>query len=102
MRVALKYCGACNPEVDLARIGCLVAELVQQQGWQVVTPGENAGADVLVLLCGCPRTCIDKEEIRRQVSRVVVVAGKRLGWRPVKEEDLPRAVLGAIQELSPQ
>ena len=101
MRIALKYCGACNPEVDLARIGRSVTELVQQPGGQLVTAGENSRADVLVLLCGCYRTCIDKEELRRQARRVVVMAGKRLGWRPVKEEDLPRAIISAIQELSP-
>ena len=101
MRIALKYCGACNPEVDLARIGRSVAELVQQPGGQLVTAGENSSADVLVLLCGCSRTCIDKEELHRQARRVIVMAGKRLGWRPVKEEDLPQAIISAIQELSP-
>jgi len=97
MRVALKYCGACNPETDLARIGSRLADLVQEQGWQLVTPGEGADADVLVLLCGCPRTCIDKEELRRQARQVVLVAGERLGWQPVKEEDLPAAIIEVIQ-----
>ncbi len=102
MRIALKYCGACNPEVNLARIGRSVAELVQQQGWQLVTLGEDTEADVLVLLCGCPRTCINKEELRRQARRVVVSAGKRLGWQPVNEEDLPQAIISALQEVLPR
>ena len=100
MRIALKYCGSCNPEVDLARIGRSVAELVQQQDWPLVTLGEGDDADVLVLLCGCPRTCIDKEELRRQTKQVVLVAGKCLGWRPMKEEDLPLAIMEAIQGLA--
>jgi len=102
MRIALKYCGACNPEVDLSRIGRSLVELINEQGWQMVDPGEVTESDVLVLLCGCPRTCIDKEELRRLTRRVIVVAGKRLGWRPVSEEELPRAIISAVQELSPE
>ena len=102
MRIALKYCGACNPGVDLARIGRSLAELVQQHGWQLVILGESTDIDVLVLLCGCPRTCIDKEELRLQAKQVVLVAGERLGWRPVKEENLLSAIIEAIQELATQ
>ncbi len=63
----------------------------------MITPGTGAEADVLVLLCGCPRTCIDKEDLRHQGKQVVLVAGKRLGWLPVNEAALPQAVIGAIQ-----
>ncbi|MFC1940632.1 hypothetical protein ACFLXO_08145 [Chloroflexota bacterium] len=102
MVVALKYCGACNPMIDLAQIGRVVAELAREQGWQLVALGEDTKTDVLVLLCGCPRTCIDREEVRRQSKQVVLVAGKRLGWRTVPEKELPLAIIEAIKELSPQ
>jgi len=98
MRIALKYCGSCNPQIDLARVGSLVAELAQQQGWQLVASGAGTEVDVLVLLCGCPHTCIDKEELRRQAKQVVLVAGRRLGWRSVSEKELPSAIVKAIQE----
>ncbi len=94
MRIVLKYCGSCNPEVDLAQIGSLITKLVQRQGWQLVALGEDV--DILVMLCGCSRTCIDREELTSNASRVVLVAGKRLGWQPVKEKDLPSAVIEAI------
>jgi len=100
MRIAFKYCGACNPGVDLARIGTLLAEQVQQQGWQPVALSASAEVDVLVLLCGCPRTCIDKEELHRQAKQVLLVAGKRVGWRPVTEGDLPSVVIEAMQGLT--
>ncbi len=99
MRIALKYCGACNPEVDLARIGRMVTEMAQERGWQLVTPGEDDNADVLVALSGCPRICFEKEELRRQSRHVLVVAGKRLGWLPVDEPDLPSAIIQAVQKL---
>ena len=100
MRIAFKYCGSCNPEVDLAQIGRLLAVQVQQQGWQLITLGADAEADVLVLLCGCPRTCIKKEDLCHKAKQVVQVAGKRLGWLPLKEEALPQAVIEAIQDYN--
>ena len=102
MVVALKYCGACNPTVDLAQIGRMVADLARKQGWRLVALDEDTEADVLVLLCGCQRTCIDKEEVRRQSRQIVLVAGERLGWRTVKEKELPLAIMEAIKEFSPQ
>ena len=100
MRIALKYCGSCNPEVDLSRIGDAVVEQVRGRGWELVPLDSVAEADVLVLLCGCPRACIDTEELRRQVKRTVLVAGQRLGWQPIAEEELPSAVVRAIAEQS--
>jgi hypothetical protein len=100
MRIAFKYCGSCNPEVDLAQIGRSLAARVRQQGWQLIAPGADGEADVLVLLCGCPRTCIDKENLCHQAKQVLLVAGKRLGWLPLKEAALPQAVIEAIQDYN--
>ena len=97
MRIALKYCGSCNPEIDLARIGGKVFEEAQAWGWEVVPREGLAEADILLLLCGCPRTCIDTEELRRKAKKTVLVAGKRLGWQPVAEEKLPSAIAKAIR-----
>lgn len=99
MRIAVKYCGSCNPEVDLSRIGNLIVEQAQGLGWEVVPVARVTGADVLVLLCGCPRACIDTEELDQKAKRIVV-AGKRMGWQPVTEEELPSAVVQSIKELS--
>jgi hypothetical protein len=102
MRIALKYCGSCNPGVDLSRIGNLVVEQVQGQGWEVVPLAQVAETDVLVLLCGCPRTCIDTEELRQKARQTVLVAGKRLEWQPITEEELPSAIVKAISYHSQQ
>ena len=63
----------------------------------MITLDADAEVDVMVLLCGCPRACIDKEDQRHQAEQVVLVAGKRLGWLPLKESALPQAVIEAIQ-----
>jgi len=100
MIIALKYCGSCNPEIDLARIGETIFEEAQARGWEMVPLERLAEADVLVLLCGCPRTCIDTEELHHKAKQTLLVAGKRLGWQPVAEEELPSAIAKAIRELS--
>ena len=98
MKIVTKYCGACNPEIDLAETGRAVVELVQRQGWQLVAPDTHPEADVLVLLCGCSRTCVDREELRRTAKKVVLVAGKRLGWQPIGESVLPLATVEAVKD----
>ncbi|MFH1383203.1 MAG: hypothetical protein ABIH70_10020 [Chloroflexota bacterium] len=52
MRIAVKYCGACNPQVDLTQIGRDLTALVQAKRWRLVSL-EGNNPDVLVLLCGC-------------------------------------------------
>ncbi|MFH1382783.1 MAG: hypothetical protein ABIH70_07830, partial [Chloroflexota bacterium] len=54
--------------------------------------------DVLVLLCGCPRMCLNKEELRSRAKKVIVTAGERVGWQAVKEKDLPKVIIEAIRE----
>jgi hypothetical protein len=96
MKIAVKYCGSCNSETDLAQIGRSLTAQVQQYGWQLSILDVDAEVDVLVLLCGCLRACVGKEDQRRQAKQVVRVAGKHLGWLPLKESELPQAVIEAI------
>ncbi len=100
MRIGLKYCGSCNPRIDLSRIGDLVLEQARGLGWELVPSAQVAEADILVLLCGCPRTCIDSGELRQRAKQTVLVAGERLGWQPVAEEELPSAIVKTIKGLS--
>ena len=100
MRIAIKYCGCCNPEVNLARVEKLIAEQARELGWEVVPSVRNPEADILLLLCGCPRSCANTEEMQQNRKKTVLVAGRRLGWQPTSEEKLPSAIVDAIQELS--
>jgi len=100
MRIALKYCGSCNPEIDLSRIGSAVLAEAQASGWEVVPLSRLSEADILLLLCGCPRMCINTEELEQKAKRTLVAAGRRLGWQPVTEEELPSAIANAIHQLA--
>ena len=67
MRVAIKFCGGCDPAYDrvefLQRIKASAGGLIE---W--VNPEEH-GFDAVLLICGCQKACPEDE--LRQVSPVV-------------------------------
>lgn len=69
MRVALKYCGSCNPKVDLDEAGSLVRAWVNRRGHALV-PWREEGVDLLVFLSGCERRCAEAAVDCGQARRV--------------------------------
>jgi len=104
VKVALKYCGSCNPRVDLSRIARHLAKVAEERGdFQLVPLCEN-DIDVVVILCGCPRACGNKEEVRARAKRSLFTAGESVNRRAVPETQLPMAVeqeLGKILVVKP-
>lgn len=97
VKVALKYCGSCNPRVDLSRIARHLAKVAGERGDFKLVPLSDSDIDVVVILCGCPRACGNKEEVRARAKRSLVTAGESVNKRDVPETDLPMIV---EQELS--
>lgn len=79
MKVALKYCGSCNPQVDLASIGRYLAEIVARQPDFELAPLSANDVDVVVILCGCPRACGNKPEVRARAKRYLLFSDGNLG-----------------------
>ncbi|MCJ7654958.1 MAG: hypothetical protein MUO97_06610 [Dehalococcoidia bacterium] len=89
VKVALKYCGSCNPHVDLTRIARHLAKVAETRGdFQLVPLPEN-GIDVVVILCGCPRACGNKPEVRARAAKIILTAGESINVRHVPEAQLP-------------
>ena len=91
-KAALKYCGSCNPYVDLARIAQHLAKVAGDRGDFQLVPLSEDGIEVVVILCGCPRACGNKIDVKARGKQHLLVAGKSLGGRAVPEADLPFAV----------
>ena len=91
VKVALKYCGCCNPYVDLSRIACHLVQLAGERGDFELVPLSERDVAVVVILCGCPRACGNKEKVRARAVRSLVVAGESVGGKPVPEKCLPAA-----------
>lgn len=94
MKVAIKYCGSCNPQVDLPAIARLVAAAPDV----TVAPLDSDDLDAVAILCGCPRACGDVAEVRSHAPRCIVVAGDTLQGKPVKAEEWAFAISAALGE----
>jgi len=95
--VALKYCGSCNPHVGLTRIARHLAKVAEERGDFQLVPLSEDGINVVVILCGCPRACGNKAEVRARANQSLLTAGESINGRHVPEAHLPSAV---EQELS--
>ncbi|KPK22683.1 MAG: hypothetical protein AMJ70_05350 [Dehalococcoidia bacterium SG8_51_3] len=100
MNVALKYCGSCNPQIELSDIGHKIEEALQEAPDIEVVPRSSKAIDVMVILCGCPRACGDKKRIRKRASHCIVVAGESVDLVPVAEKDLLSQVIQKVKSLS--
>ena len=57
IRIAIKYCGGCNPEFD--RVQAVTRMLERRVKTVEVVPLEDDRADMLVVIEGCPTACAD-------------------------------------------
>jgi len=90
-RVALKYCGSCNPYIDFATLKTRLIELQEELGFELA-PFFETEIDVVVILCGCPRACANREEVRAVAKKSLVVSGYNIAGKPAPEEGLSAAL----------
>lgn len=88
MRFAIRYCGSCNPHIDLRWVGEELQEKAKSINAQLVSSQAN-NIDLMVILCGCPKACGDKLETRGSAKECLVVAGETVNRTPAAEKDLP-------------
>lgn len=98
VRIALKYCGSCNPLVDLTRVARRLSQMAEQRSDLEMVPASEENIDMVVILCGCHRACGNKEEVRALAKQSMVIAGESLEGRPVPEKSLPEAAEQALVE----
>ena len=100
MKVALKYCGSCNPEIELSDIGHKIEEALQEAPDIEVVPHRSKPIAVMLILCGCRKACADKKRIRKRADHCIVMAGETVDLVPVAEKDLPSQVIKKVKSLS--
>ena len=99
MRISLKYCGSCNPRISLRRVADCLTESAKRLNIEVV-PFSTEGFDTLVFLCGCPRACVAKPEVKDKAKHCIIIAGESLNGKPVPSEKLPAAIEEALVSLA--
>ena len=97
IRVSLKYCGSCNPLIDLGKIGNEVKEAIKKEADLRLVSPESNNIGTMVILCGCPRACGNKAEIRAKATRSVVVAAETIDMVPVMEKDISTAIVEKLK-----
>jgi hypothetical protein len=100
LNVTLKYCGSCNPQVDLIQIGHKLKEAVENaMELQLASPDDNQ-IDVVVILCGCPRMCGNKESFRNLAEQFILIAAETIDLEPAAEKDIPAQVVEKLKSFS--
>ena len=99
INVALKYCGSCNPHVDLRRIAQHLAKVAEERGDFQLVPLSDNDIDVVVILCGCPRACGNKEEVTARAKRSLFTAGESVNRQAVPESELPQVVERELNKI---
>lgn len=77
-KVALKYCGGCNPRYDRA---AAVREMLKQlEGPVECVQPDDPGADTVLAVMGCSTACADLESFRGRPARVITSEGEARNW----------------------
>ena len=95
MKVGLKFCGNCNPSID---IPALTGTLAEQAAWLSFVPWDGEGYAVLLVLNACDSGCAGRPDFS---GPVITVAGESVDQWPVSPGALPEAILNAIKAAAP-
>jgi len=91
--IFLRYCGGCNPEIDRRKLVCNLHGLASSQGVLLVFSDTIEDADMLLLVNGCPRACLEDEFSGPYAPiQSISIQGERVDRLHVPEKDLPRMI----------
>lgn len=97
MRIAVIYCGGCNPEIERE---ALVKRLGAETGHHLFPLGRaDLSPDLVLLVNGCARGCMDARSIGVPGVKAVVVAGAGIDGWAVAREDLAGQLIKRIKEF---
>jgi hypothetical protein len=98
LRLRIKYCGGCNPEIDRGAVADEFVRLLEKTSVEIQFAGDDDPADITLLLNGCARACKEEElEAIPGFSPFLSVQGERLRYRRVPEKEIPTELFGLVQ-----
>ncbi|MFZ5642869.1 MAG: hypothetical protein ACOY46_04665 [Bacillota bacterium] len=97
IKVAVKYCGGCNPEIDRENI---ISRLTAETGLDIYHFNESAERpDILIAVNGCPRGCLMPGPAGFQDGKVIVIAGLSIDCWPVTQEEMTSRLIGRLKAM---
>ena len=94
MQVSITFCGGCNPQIDRGVLAEELKNQIEQLGMKVAY--NNANADFIVYLSGCPVSCASRKIPDHQAC--VRIAGRTLNSLAAAEEDLSRFAVEKVRD----
>jgi hypothetical protein len=98
MRIAVKYCGNCNPEINSPRIIDQWMTTVKDDE-VVFQPEGKKPTDLLIIMCGCRKACADRPEIRAMGKRIILIRGRWIEGLEVAESELKNELLKKVESM---
>jgi len=97
MKLYIKYCGGCNPVINRKK---LVNQVVSQLKQYTALELTAQGADVGLIVGGCPVCCVNLDEINIPSRKLVVVGGDLVNGIKVPPDQLANAVVQQILKIA--
>lgn len=95
MKLRIKFCGGCNPIINRGQLVAAVKkELMQSVDVEMV----ETGADVGLVVGGCPVCCVNLSQIEDQAQQWVIVGGDLVDHIQVATAQLPQQVAQKLLE----
>lgn len=91
IRIGVKYCGNCNPQINSPEIIRALGNLLPEE-YRFI-PWAQGDYRVLIVMGGCPADCADRPEFS---GPLISVAGKHVDLQAVEEKDIPEVLLSKI------
>lgn len=100
LRLRLKYCGGCNPEIDRVGIVNELARLLETESIKIQYVEDKEPFDLILLVNGCSHACKEEELNPLPASSPYLsVQGARLQHQPVSEDQIPYALFEKVKSL---
>jgi hypothetical protein len=89
LKIRLRYCGGCNPEIDRGAVVRCLQDLADSEGFEV-SFNKGQEADLVLLVNGCPHACLEEGDLYSLGSVVCIsVQGTMVDRQPAPRERLP-------------
>jgi hypothetical protein len=94
----VKYCGNCNPEIDAPRI---IGQWMETLGDEDITvqPEGKLRVDLLVIICGCRKACVDRPKIWAMGKEIILIKGRWIDGYSSGEHEIARRLTQSVESI---
>lgn len=98
LRLKVKYCGGCNPDIDRGKVVEGLIEVMTGAGLAVKLCSDDP--EVVLLVNGCPHACLEQDDLPADRGAMCIfVQGAQLDFEPVQEERLHEVIWERIAKF---